>query len=131
MLTINRLISSVKSGKKVLALIDEPARTTNPDEGRAIVLALIDFLTEHQVESLLTTHYNNLNVTCRRLRVRGLEKVSENDHITIENINDYMDYSILEHNSDSVPMDALRIIAALGIDSEFVQNSKQIFNKDK
>ena len=44
MLLINRAIISADSGSKVLMLVDEPARTTNPVEGTALVEALLSRL---------------------------------------------------------------------------------------
>ena len=39
-------------------MIDEPARSTNPIEGTALVEALVDILGQREVALLLTTHYN-------------------------------------------------------------------------
>jgi DNA mismatch repair protein MutS2 len=69
MLKINAIIHAAKTGNHILALIDEPARTTNPVEGQALVNALVDMLQEHKVQSLLTTHYSGIQSDCRRLRV--------------------------------------------------------------
>jgi len=123
MMNINAIIKAVHSGKKVLALIDELARTTNPEEGRAIVNATIDILEAGDIRSLVTTHYNGLNTSCRKLRVKGLMTDKITKEVTIENINDYMDYSLVENNDDVVPMEALRIAAVLGIDEELLEKA--------
>lgn len=123
MLNINAIIKAVHSKKRILALIDELARTTNPEEGKAIVSATIDILEESNIRSLITTHYNGLNTSCRKLRVKGLmtEKITSN--VTIESINNYMDYSLVENNDDIVPMEALRIANILGVDSELLEKA--------
>lgn len=123
MMNINAIIKAVHSGKKVLALIDELARTTNPEEGRAIVNATIDILDNGNIRSLVTTHYNGLDTSCRKLRVKGLMTDKITSDVTIENINDYMDYSLVENNDDVVPMEALRIAAILGIDSDLLERA--------
>ncbi len=123
MLNVNRIIRAVHSGKNILALIDELARTTNPQEGRAIVNATIDILEARDVRALVTTHYNNLSGTCRRLRVKGLMTDKITEAVTIENINDFMDYSLVENNEDVVPMEALRIASILGIDEELLEKA--------
>ena len=123
MLNINAIIKAVHSGKKVLALIDELARTTNPEEGRAIVNATIDILENGNIRSLVTTHYNGLDTSCRKLRVKGLMTDKITSDVTIENINDYMDYSLVENNDDIVPMEALRIAAVLGVDKQLLEKA--------
>lgn len=123
MLNINAIIKAVHSKKKILALIDELARTTNPEEGKAIVSATIDILKDSKIRSLITTHYNGLDTSCRKLRVKGLmtEKITSN--VTIESINNYMDYSLVENNDDVVPMEALKIASILGVDSELLEKA--------
>ncbi len=125
MLNINAIIKSVHAKKKILALIDEPARTTNPEEGKAIVSATLDILQESNIQSLVTTHYNGLDTSCRKLRVKGLmiEKISSS--VTIDSINNYIDYSLIENNDDIVPMEALRIASILGVDSELLEKANK------
>lgn len=123
MLNINRILQTARSGKNILALIDEPARTTNPEEGRAIVNALTDLLVKLGVRSLITTHYSNITASCRKLRVKGLVTGKMNEKLTIQNINNFMDYALLEHDADDVPLEALRIASILGIDDELIENA--------
>lgn len=123
MMNINAIIKAVHSKKRILALIDELARTTNPEEGRAIVNATIDILDAGNIRSLVTTHYSGLNTSCRKLRVKGLMTDKITGDINIKNINDYMDYSLVENNDDVVPMEALRIAAVLGIDKQLLEKA--------
>jgi len=123
MLNINKILLAPRSGNKILALVDEPARTTNPDEGRAIVNAIVTLLAKSGVRSLVTTHYSNISATCRKLRVKGLLTGELKEKITVSNINNYMDYSLLEHDADDVPLEALRIAAILGVDNELIQQA--------
>lgn len=134
MFNIDKIIQAVKAGKKVLALIDEPARTTNPTEGRAIVNALVDFLSRNKVLSVVTTHYDGITARCRRLRVRGfneeqmLHKLKEGA-ISANNINLGMDYSLVEDVDGEVPQEALRIAELLGIDPVLVDKAKVYLKK--
>ena len=59
MLRVDEMIRQVRQRSKILVLIDELARTTNPVEGRAIVNGVVDFLTTHRVMAMVTTHYND------------------------------------------------------------------------
>lgn len=135
MLKINSIIYAAKSGEKILALIDEPARTTNPVEGKAIVNALVDLLMEYNVTSLITTHYSGINSNCRRLRVAGLKTNEIGIKPTIETINDYMDYSLIElhpgaENINEVPQEALTIAEILEVDQELVEKAKEYLKSD-
>lgn len=130
MLNINKILQSVRSGKHILALVDEPARTTNPDEGRALVYALLGLLEKSAVRSLITTHYSNINVACRKLIVKGLQISNLNEKVTFQNINNFMDYSLQEHTSDIVPHEALRIAAILDVDQELLEQATIFLKKN-
>lgn len=124
MLTINDMINLVKSGKRVLLLIDELARTTNPTEGKAIVSAMLDFLIEHKTGSIITTHYSGIQSAARRLRVKGFIENKVTGKLSKGNINDFIDYSLVEDDKNDVPMDAIRVAALLGVSSELLDKAK-------
>lgn len=136
MLKINAIIHASRTGNHILALIDEPARTTNPVEGQALVNALVDILREHKVMSLVTTHYGGIQSDCRRLRVAGLKTDELAAKPTIETINDYMDYSLIELHADhlsegEVPHEAIRIAEILEIDNELLERARGFLKKAK
>ncbi|MDR2057497.1 MAG: DNA mismatch repair protein MutS [Dysgonamonadaceae bacterium] len=120
-LKINDIAQAVKEGKNILALIDEPARTTNPDEGKAIVNALTAFLAKHRVYSLITTHYSDIKASCKRLRVKGFRKETINERLTIDSINRYIDYSLEEETGDEPPREAVHIMRILDIEPELLE----------
>lgn len=128
MLNINKILISVKSGKKVLALIDELARTTNPDEGMSIVNAMIDILNEYKVSSVITTHYSGIQNECRKLRVKGLMTQKINGKIKFDDLNDYMDYSLAETEGSVVPAEGLKIAEIMGVDEELIKRAKAYFS---
>jgi DNA mismatch repair ATPase MutS len=130
MMNIDQILLAARSGKKILALVDEPARTTNPSEGRAIVNAIITLLAKSGVRSLVTTHYSNISASCRKLRVKGLLTGQLNEQITVSNINNYMDYSLLEHDADDVPLEALRIAEILGIDKDLIRQAAMFLKQN-
>lgn len=123
MLEINRIIYSIKNGLKPLVLIDELARTTNPQEGKAIVRSIIDILYKMNIESVITTHYDGIGTDIYRLRVRGLKFLDIPKNISEKNIEDYIDYSFVEDNLDKVPEEALAIAKLLQIDSEIINRA--------
>jgi len=128
MIQLNEMAQSVKKGKKLLVLIDELARTTNPKEGQAIVCGMTDFLIHHHVSALITTHYS-IGLNCRKLRVKGFTYPENKEKIDFKNINQYIDYSLEESSDDSVPHEALQIAEIIGVDEEILQRTKA-FLKD-
>ena len=115
--------------REMLVLIDEPARTTNPTEGKALVQAIIRLLEGFSSITLITTHYDHLSTTCRRLRVRGFVEDMADVPLTPQNINRFIDYSLTEDQSDNVPHEALRIATILGCDEELISLAKQNINQ--
>jgi DNA mismatch repair ATPase MutS len=111
--------------RELLVLIDEPARTTNPVEGKALVQAIIKILEQCPSFTLITTHYSGLGASCRRLRVKGFVEDMTDIPLTPQSINRFIDYSLTEDQSDNVPHEALRIAAILNCDSEMISLAKE------
>lgn len=112
---IDRLIAAVRTSKNVLALVDEPARTTNPVEGSALVRALLKILAHKNLDLLVTTHYDVKSNCCKYLRVNGL-------------VNGTMDYTLVEAAMGDVPHEALNIAQSLGIDTEWISEARNFLN---
>ncbi|MBO4654985.1 MAG: hypothetical protein J5644_05535 [Bacteroidales bacterium] len=123
-LNIDKIIKAVKEGQQILALVDELARTTNPEEGKALVSSFIQIMQQYHTDALITTHYGGLQSDCRRLRVKGLKIKNNEKNITPENINRYMDYQLVETTQDDVPMEAISIAEIFNIDEELVKLAK-------
>lgn len=115
---IDHVIKVARNNANILALIDEPARTTNPVEGTALVTALIDLLKNFGMSLLVTTHYNVEVLDCKRLRVRGLE-------------NGRMNYELLEVVDGEVPHEALNIARNLDIDPEWLAAATLLLEKNE
>lgn len=126
-LRLNEMVSMVKTGKLPLLLIDEAARTTNPEEGRAIVEALVRIFGKYPSQAIITTHYNGIKAEVKRYRVRGF--IEEKAHCTLEvcHLNKCMDYSLIPTEEDDTPQEAIRIAEMLGIDEELLQFSRESF----
>jgi len=119
-LTIDRIVKTARAGKRVLALVDELARTTNPDEGRRMVNGFVRICKKLSLTGIVTTHYGGLDVDCKRLRVRGLQIPDNVSSLSIGHISDYMDYSLVEVHNDDVPKEAFTIARLLNVDEEFL-----------
>ena len=111
--------------KEMLVLIDEPARTTNPVEGKALVQSIIHILEGLSSVTLVTTHYGQLGTHCRRLRVKGFVENLADIPLTPQSINRFIDYSLTEDQSDKVPHEALRIASILDCDKEMIHLAQQ------
>ena len=114
--------------ERLLVLIDEPARTTNPVEGKALVQALATIMDSRDSVTLVTTHYSQLGLSCRRLRVKGFVEELVDTPLTAENINRFIDYSLVEDDSDEVPHEALRIAEMLSCHPDLVSSARQFLN---
>lgn len=110
--------------EKLLVLIDEPARTTNPVEGKALVQALASIMSERDSITLITTHYGQLGLSCRRLRVKGFVENLVDIPLTAQNINRFIDYSLVPDDSDEVPQEALRIAEMLACNTELIASAR-------
>lgn len=126
MVRISAILTSIKSERPVLILIDEPARTTNPVEGHALVSALIHTLNLPYVRCVITTHYSNLSERVNRLRVKGLKPC---ETLTLGSLNNQIDYSLIPDLETAAPHEALKIAEMLGVDQEFLNTAKQYLNK--
>ena len=113
MKNIDAVIKASRMNKKLLALIDEPARTTNPTEGAALVTALLKVLNGTHVSLVMTTHYDIEPGEARCLRVKGFE-------------NGEMDYRLVEVQDGEVPHEALNIAQSLGIDPVWIDTARNL-----
>lgn len=121
MMRMDDIIKTVKEGKRVLALIDEPARSTNPTEGHAIVNGLVKLLKKYNVRAIITTHYSNINEELRRWRVKGFVEERLVQPLKVNQLNQCIDYSLEEDSEDTVPHEAIRIARILGVDDELLE----------
>lgn len=111
MKNIDAVIKASRMNKKLLALIDEPARTTNPTEGAALVSALLRVLDGKDMSLVMTTHYDIEPGKAHCLRVKGFE-------------NGEMDYRLVEVRDGEVPHEALNIAQNLGIDTGWIETAR-------
>ena len=115
MMQINAILCAARTEKNLLILIDEPARTTNPIEGTALVSGLIEVLRATCTTCLMVTHYTINAHDCPCLRVQGME-------------NGQMNYKLLPAIPGDVPHEALNIAEQLGIDTEWLNAAKHHLN---
>ena len=107
--------ASATDGAGMVAMIDEPARSTNPIEGTALVESLVALLGRRGAALLLTTHYNvsSGDCDCRRLRVTGI-------------VNGKMNYRLCPAPDGDVPHEALNVAESLNISPEWIGEAKKL-----
>lgn len=109
--------ASETEGTDIVAMIDEPARSTNPIEGTALVEALLRLMEGRSAAMLLTTHYNISSACCRRLRVAGVE-------------NGKMNYRLCPAPDGAVPHEALNVAESLNISPEWIGEAKKLLKHE-
>ena len=117
---IDRAFATVGEGNRVLLLIDEPARTTNPVEGTALVSALLKRLADQPALALIMTTHYTVEHTGECWRVQGLLPGSKGRR---------MDYRLLRTESHEVPHEALNIARELGIDAQWIDLAETIMKQ--
>lgn len=115
--------------EQLLVLIDEPARTTNPIEGKALVQAIASILESRPSITMITTHYSQLGISCRRLRVKGFVESMADLPLSAQNINRFIDYSLIADDSDEVPHEALRIAELLNCHPDLISQAQHYLDK--
>ena len=118
MKNIDAVIKASHDDKKILALIDEPARSTNPTEGTALVSSLVKLLQDKTMSLIVVTHYNIKTYNNKCLRVKGLE-------------NGKMNYELVETHEGEVPHEALNIAESLGVAPQWIQMAKEILEEGR
>jgi len=123
---IHQILQELKENRKMLILVDEFARTTNPKEGVALVTALLEMMNHKNVICLVTTHYSNVEGNFRHLRVRGI-RWAQLEHIKTNprEMNRFIDYQLEDYNEKTAPEEAVKIAEILSIDDTFISRVKK------
>lgn len=109
---------SQKEDPSILALIDEPAKSTNPIEGTALVEALINILRQKNgIALVLTTHYNIGSYNCLRYKISGF-------------YNGKMNYKLCVAPDGEIPKEALTVAEALDISPIWIEEAKKLLKNE-
>lgn len=130
MLVIDKMIRLASSSKHILALIDEPARTTNPSEGKALVQAILDELNSLKIISVVTTHYSIPDSGIDRWQVKGLKIDQLPADLKPADLTLYMDYTLIKPSGDNMPAEGLKVASLLGVNKHLLERAKQYLNQN-
>ena len=107
---------------KSLILMDELGSGTDPMEGSAFAMSIIDYLNRKNVKSIITTHYSE--VKAYAYNTKGIKSASM--EFNIETLSPT--YKLLE----GIPgeSNALIIARKYGISEEIIENAKSYISED-
>lgn len=107
-----------------LLLIDELARGTNPKEGFALSMAIIDYFKKSNSITVISTHFDGLvDSNIKHFQVKGLKNINEG--IDFKKIEKYMDYRLVEvSETQQVPKDAINITKLMGLNDEIIKKAE-------
>ena len=110
------MLKAVESSNQSLVLLDEIGAGTDPSEGTALGMALLDWLGERQVNTIVTTHY-------------GALKAYAHTQQTMENASMEFDWTTLRPTyrlQVGIPgsSNAIKIAAQLGIPPEILDEAQ-------
>ena len=110
------------ANSKSLVLMDELGSGTDPMEGAAFAMAIIDYLNKKHVTSIITTHYSE--VKAYAFNTTGIKSASM--EFNVETLSPT--YSLLE----GIPgeSNALIIARKYGISEEVIENAKSYISED-
>ncbi|MCX8057915.1 MAG: hypothetical protein N3A58_00690 [Spirochaetes bacterium] len=124
-----------------LFLFDEPAKGTNPQEGKAIARTIAYFLSTSNSFSLISTHYEGISkdINCKKFRIKGIdeEKVSKlisiitNKVFPQEKIIEMIDHSIVEIKDElEVPKNAITLLSLFSFDKSFIEKCIEFLDQN-
>ena len=133
---VSSLIAAMQN-KRGFCALDEFARTTNPDEGRLMVRALLSFAEKYGAFCLLSTHLNGVVLEgMNHFQVVGLKRVKLDNYAmsksrgSFQFLQELMDFNIESVGWNSPPpQDAIRVAELLGLQTEFLDLVKDFYKE--
>lgn len=128
-----------QKGKFVLLILDEFGRSTNPQEGAALVQAVTRYLQRQKGIAIIATHYDAVSQEAgSHFQVRGLNHLHperllmdfEQTKATIHYLQEQMDYRLEPATPDSsVPQEARIICKIFHLEPEIIQSLENKITK--
>ena len=124
-----------RAPERALVLVDEFARTTSPREGRALLVALVEWLRATGVIALVATHFSRIaeDAGAPHFAVVGLREPPRRSteavdlDAAIERIAEVMDYRVHRVAADEpLRADALALAEVLGLDPALIARARAV-----
>ncbi|WP_289054094.1 MutS-related protein [Carboxylicivirga marina] len=138
---IHQLTNALDSKESRLLFVDELAKTTNATEAKAILCAVLNFITKNkQLTGFFSTHFTKIPDMegVSKHRMKGLNKESFEKHYQKESaaisdkirlINAFMQYEVIADNDSKKSKDALSIAGILGLQPEILKDANNYLKK--
>ncbi|TRX71851.1 hypothetical protein [Carboxylicivirga sp. M1479] len=138
---IHQLSAGLTKGQSRLLLVDELAKTTNATEAKAILVAVLKFISQQPlITGFFSTHFINIPHLdgVIKYRMRGLDKEAFQRHCheqtsdindKIRQINAYMQYELKPDEGVNHSHDALTIANMLGLQAEIIDYANDYLDK--
>ncbi len=129
-----------KNGKN-LYLLDEIARGTNPREGEALLVAVLQYLSSRDCLTLAATHFDKparlekaAQYAIRGIDAKALDKLAKAGKSSLEEqldlLNQLLDYKPIRLNLKiKPPRNAIPIASALGLPEEIIRLAEELANQ--
>lgn len=134
------LAAILKKKGKSLLLLDELAKGTNPQEGEAILTAVLRYLTGKPCLSVAATHFDKpahikkaVQFAIKGIDIQQLEQLEDIDkatlHAQMDLFNNLMDYSLVKLSvKDAPPLNAIPIADILGLPEAIINEARKLLN---
>lgn len=134
------LAAILKKKGKSLLLLDELAKGTNPQEGEAILTALLQYLSNKPCLSVAATHFDKpahikkaVQFAIKGIDIKQLEQLEDIDratlHARMDLFNNLMDYSMVKLSvKDTPPLNAIPIADILGLPEAIINEARKLLS---
>ncbi len=123
-----------RGARNCLLLIDEFARTTTPQEGKALLVATVRGLLRRKCLAFVATHFAGVASAAgvAHFAVRGLRDAAQSTspgdlNAALSALAASMDYTLVRVEGDERPQaDAIALAQLLGLDEDIVERAKEV-----
>ena len=134
MMRISGLLTDIARGNHCFSIIDEPARGTNPEEGAALVKALVKKICNRRSVCVVTTHFEGVSgMATARYRTAGFQNLPDSlpAGAGVRWFAKHMRYGLIPDDGTPPPRHALTVCRLLGLDREVLEEMKRLLFCDK